>query len=67
MSFLSDRREMEEMTWLAAVTEICGLEIVKLVFLKPELNSPIYDVEPLMWLTHWTFFFECSGATSDIL
>lgn len=39
------------MKGLAAVTEICGLESVKLVFLKPELYSATCVVEPLIWLT----------------
>lgn len=28
------------MKWLTGITEVCGLELVKLVFLKTELNSP---------------------------
>lgn len=48
------------MKWLAAITEICGLELdgIKLVFLKPELNSPTYVVEPLTQPTNWPSFFE---------
>jgi len=30
------------MKWLIGITEVCGLELVKLVFLKTELNSATY-------------------------
>ena len=30
------------MKWLIGITEVCGLELIKLVFLKTELNSPTY-------------------------
>ena len=36
------------MKWLAAITEICSLELEsKTCVLKPGLNSPTYVVEPL--------------------
>lgn len=56
------------MKWLAAIAEICGLELEsKTCALKPGLSSATYVVEPLTWLRSWAFIFECSAATSDTL